>query len=119
TDLRTGAAVETATLIAIDNRTGKGRPATQGDRESEVVTLIDGFDHPRVIIGDFQVADLALKHAWKELRSSRFAQLRGMLIHVQDEWEAGISGIEKRALRDIAGSLGANLHRTRLFLRPA
>lgn len=74
------------------------------------VTLVYPFDHPRLVIGDFTVAEKVVLHAIRELkRRQPWSLLRpvSLVVHPLRTLEGGLSQIEHRALLELAECSGA------------
>lgn len=73
--------------------------------KSETV-IINGFDHPRSIIGDFEAAEktLGLFLAAVDSRRYRFIPYAPykVILHPLEKLEGGLTNTEKRALQDMA-----------------
>lgn len=78
-----------------------------------------GFDHPRVVLGDWAAANASLKAAIARVAPSRWHRVRRALFHVQHEWEGGLTEVELRALKDLALDTAGLRSRINLYLRPA
>ena len=68
--------------------------------------VLNGFDHPRTIIGQFDIADAALRYLMKRTVSSRAFVRPVIVFHPKDDYEGGLSQIEVRALRDMGEHVG-------------
>ena len=69
---------------------------------------INPFDHPRIILGDFTVAEALITHSF--LVVSRRRHIRSspiVVIHPIDMLTGGLSSIERRALMELAYGAGA------------
>ena len=65
------------------------------------------FDHPRIVIADFQLAEKLLQAALRELFGSFTLASPIVVVQSLDEWEAGLSQIERRALQECCYGAGA------------
>ncbi len=66
------------------------------------------FDHPRIVIADFQLAEKLLQAAFRELFPKSFLRPSPVVvIQSLDEWDAGLSQIERRALLELCYGAGA------------
>jgi rod shape-determining protein MreB len=72
------------------------------------VTLKNGFNHPRIIIGDFSLAEKTLIYFLKKILHNKIIRPSPvMVIHIKDKLEGGLSGIEERALMELGTGAGA------------
>jgi rod shape-determining protein MreB and related proteins len=70
--------------------------------------LINPFDHPRVVIGDFTIAQLILQHAFRVVSGSTpFRPSPIAVLHPVEKLAGGLTGIEMRALRELGEGAGA------------
>lgn len=98
-------------VIAISDTGGEiiavGRAARDVARTRPDTRLVNGFDHPRTIIGDYTVAEKTLKHAVRELYRGRwFAPAPIIVMHPLEKLEGGLTQVERRALLELAQSIG-------------
>ncbi len=63
------------------------------------------FSHPRMLVGNFTMAQECLKSALSEARGSGFALTTQVLIHPLEKLEGGLTQVEERLLQELA--LGA------------
>ncbi|MBT4161057.1 MAG: rod shape-determining protein MreB [Gammaproteobacteria bacterium] len=71
------------------------------------VDLVNPFDHPRMLIGNWIVAERLLQHAVRLLfKESLIRPAPKMILHPMESLEGGLSDVEKRALRELAISAG-------------
>ena len=68
--------------------------------------VVNGFDHPRTIIGQFDMAEAALRYLVKRVVSSGLIFRPIIIMHPTDRYEGGLSQIELRAIKDIGSSVG-------------
>jgi hypothetical protein len=124
TNLDTGDEVTSATIVAVPRREGE-KPRLVEASELEAATieeeqgrieLIDGFGHDRVLIGDFEAAEFALKSVVRSLLPGWWTRIGSALVHIQREIRGGVTTVELRAVRDLMEYAGAK--HTRLYLRP-
>jgi rod shape-determining protein MreB and related proteins len=63
------------------------------------------FDHPRSVINDFQLAERLLQHALLALHmeppSRRFRPRPIVILRSTEDWEGGLTQIERRALLEL------------------
>lgn len=71
-------------------------------------TLVNGFEHPRSIIADFEIAEKTLQHYIRKLAGNAiFRPAPIVIIHVLDKTEGGLTQVEIRALCELALGAGA------------
>jgi len=69
---------------------------------------INPFDHPRLIINDFHLAEKIIHHAIRSLFNSSGLSLSPIVvIHVVEDLEGGITPVECRALQEAVEGAGA------------
>ncbi|MFZ5841509.1 MAG: rod shape-determining protein [Pseudomonadota bacterium] len=107
-DSRTGKAVRLPAAIALDPE-GKTIIAVGANATKQSPSQVHWpFDHPRIVIADFQLAEKLLQAALRELFEQSFMRPSPVVV-VQslDDWEAGLSQIERRALLELCYGAGA------------
>jgi len=107
-DSRTGKAVRLPAAIALDPE-GKTIIAVGANATKQSPSQVHWpFDHPRIVIADFQLAEKLLQAALRELFEQSFMRPSPVVV-VQslDEWESGLSQIERRALLELCYGAGA------------
>lgn len=110
-----GILVEDVPQVAIKNNNGIWRPTAFGSEAGlaaeadKNVRIINGFKHPRVIIDDFDAAELVFKHFLKKanLMGGLFVGAPVLIIHYIEPVAGGLSKIEVRALTDLGFRMGA------------
>ena len=65
------------------------------------------FSHPRMLVGDFTSAQAVVKAAVTDVRGAGFARWIRLLIHPTQCIDGGLSQVEDRVLRELAGGAGA------------
>ena len=77
--------------------------------ETITKSAIEKFSTKRIVIANFNIAELLLREGFNELKTKKgFLPLgHEVLMQQMEEFEDGISEIEKRALRDMAEQAGA------------
>ncbi|MEM6583027.1 MAG: rod shape-determining protein MreB [Pseudomonadota bacterium] len=70
-------------------------------------TRINPFDHPRVLVHDFQVLEKIFQHAFSKSLGARLKLTPLVVLKVDEELEGGLTSIECRALREAAVCAGA------------
>jgi len=66
------------------------------------------FSHPRMLVGDFTVAQECLKKALSEARGSGFALTTAVVIHPLERIEGGLTLVEERLFHELAVGAGAS-----------
>ncbi|QGX38761.1 rod shape-determining protein [Permianibacter aggregans] len=66
------------------------------------------FDHPRMVLHDFVVAEKLVQESIRRMHTNRFIRPSPIVIlHSLVDWDGGLTEIEKRALLELAYSAGA------------
>ncbi len=75
--------------------------------ENQALFMVDGgFSHPRMLLGDFELAEQILKqqinqqHIFSSIGSYR------VIVHPKEMLDGGLSAIEQRAFKELFLSLG-------------
>lgn len=75
------------------------------------------FSHPRMLVGEFEIAEGLLKQGLKEAYSGNlFLSRPHVIMHPKEVLEGGLTMIEHRVLRELA--LGAGAVRTYIRVGP-
>jgi len=107
-NLKTGNTYKDRPLISIDNSTkNKEFIRTIGNKASLYPNAINPFSHPRVIIDDFEMATLILRHAFEEATKRKVIFSPIAIIQVMRKFETPLSQIEKMAICELSASAGA------------
>ena len=84
-----------------------GRVAEQA-AQSSACRLVNGFDHPRVLVSDFAIATETLKGFLQLLYAKRWFVLKPKIVlHPLDEFEGGLTTLEWRLLEELCMAAGA------------
>lgn len=67
-----------------------------------------GFSHPRMLVGDFTVAQACLKSLLSEARGSGFVMTTPVVIHPLEKVEGGLTQVEERLFQELAVGAGAS-----------
>lgn len=120
----TGEIVDDVPQVAIDahgNAAAYGRAAEEAARWHPDLRLVNGFSHPRCVIGDMEAAGLALRFFLLQLLNPRHRRWRGvkpdLVLHplgVDD-----LSGLEAWGLQRVAELAGAKSVRLWVGEEPA
>jgi rod shape-determining protein MreB and related proteins len=96
-------------IVAIDSSGAKPVVMAFGsEAERSEHRLFRPFSHPRLMVHEFMVAEVLLKHALKQVAGSRlFAPTPIAVMHPMDPPDDGPTDIEERALRELGHSAGA------------
>jgi rod shape-determining protein MreB and related proteins len=107
TNIKTNERFEDSPFVAVkqDKIIAMGNAAKDLD-DSEVI-CINPFDHPRVVVNDFDLADKFLRVIFEKMMKHKIFTPR-VIMHWMDELDGGLSELERVALREIALSAGAN-----------
>jgi hypothetical protein len=65
------------------------------------------FSHPRMLVGHFLAAELAVKAAVAEVKGSKLFHTTRVLMHPMERLEGGLTQIERRVLHEMALTAGA------------
>jgi rod shape-determining protein MreB len=85
--------------------------------DNEYDQLVNPFDHPRLLVHDFIVAEKILQHAFRELHKNRlFVPSPRVIFHPMEKLEGGVTGIEERVYREMC--LGAGAREIELYFGP-
>ncbi|MEM7431987.1 MAG: hypothetical protein AAF351_08605 [Pseudomonadota bacterium] len=105
-NVATGNDVEFAAKVGID---ANQKVVSYGDPvDPSAITVAHAFQHPRMLIPDYEVAEKVVHHAVRELAANRYFQASPVLImHVDIELDGGLTPLEARALREMAERVGA------------
>jgi rod shape-determining protein MreB len=108
TNLKTGYTYEDKPLIAIE-RDKKGREdiVAIGKNASIYPDAINPFSHPRVIIDNFKIAGLILRHAFEEATQKKAFFAPIAIVNVTKHFDTPLSEIEKIALCELCQEAGA------------
>jgi rod shape-determining protein MreB len=82
--------------------------AIGSDARRASTVVINPFQHPRILIADFPIAEKLLAYAIQVVSGNSW--LRAMptvVMHVTEELEGGLSSIENRALIELCAGAGA------------
>ena len=72
--------------------------------------ILNGFDHPRSIIGDFEVAEATLRFFIQMVNApkKKFFYVPTLVIHPLEKLDGGLTQVEARALEDMGYRASAN-----------
>lgn len=74
----------------------------------DAVKQINPFDHPRVLVDDFFIAEKIFAHAIREISGmTYFRPSPVVLVHPDVDLKGGLTAIEARVLRELAENAGA------------
>jgi rod shape-determining protein MreB len=102
TNLKSGNVYEDLPLVAIQD----DKVMAIGQEASIYPNTINPFNHPRMIVDDFEIAEILFRHAIEKVtkRTVLFSPLG--IIHVMDEFDTKLTEIEKKALIEISMTAG-------------
>ena len=64
--------------------------------------IVNPFEHPRLLVHDFQVAEKLLQHAFRVLHKSRwFAPSPRVIFQPMEKLDGGVTQIEERVYREL------------------
>lgn len=105
-DISSNRAFECRAILGIDS---SNRVASVGDPVSgNSVTSVNPFDHPRVLVHDFNVAEKIFAYAVERVAEKRFLRpMPDIVVHPDLRLDGGLTMIEDRVLRELAENAGA------------
>ncbi len=113
-DISTGNNVKFRPVVGIKGAENKREIASVGDPVSaDAKFVVNPFDHPRIAIHDFTIAEQLCSHAFRELFKGDFLRSAPtVVVHPDTNFEGGFTQIEARAVREMVEGAGAR----RVFL---
>ena len=113
-DVRSGREIDDIPQLVL-GQNAQGRKVVQAVGRAASATalpancqLVNGFDHPRVLIADFAIAEATLKFFLKMLYEKNLFKIAPkIVVHPLDNFEGGLSTLEWRALRELCMGAGA------------
>jgi rod shape-determining protein MreB and related proteins len=104
----TGAVFDDEPLISLTSDAKPRIVAIGATARASAFTPTNPFEHPRVFIADFLLAEVVLKHAFHEVASRSWISPNPIVVcHVLEPLEGGLSSIEHRALLELMHGAGA------------
>jgi len=108
TNLRTGNSYEDKPLIVVEHdKKGREEIVAIGKNASIYPNAINPFSHPRVIIDNFKIAGLILRHAFEEATQKKAFFAPIAIVNVTKHFDTPLSEIEKIALCELCQEAGA------------
>jgi len=108
TNLRTGNSYEDKPLIVVErDKKGREEIIAIGKNASIYPNAINPFSHPRVIIDNFKIAGLILRHAFEEATQKKAFFAPIAIVNVTKHFDTPLSEIEKIALCELCQEAGA------------
>lgn len=113
TEASSGRTLEEPPLVAIRTENdGKKVIEAVGNKAKlsaiEGLNVVNPFSHPRVLISDFTVGEKLLAHFFQIFNKEKFiAPSPTVVIHPMERTDGGLSGIERRAFRELGIGAGA------------
>ena len=108
-----------APLVAIETTSGGQKVVFEvGNKcrslDPKQYQIINPFSHPRMLLGDFMVAEKLLQFAIKELHKENFfTPAPRIIFHPMEKIEGGLNIVEEKAFRELclgAGARSVTLH---------
>lgn len=98
--------------VAFENKGGKQKVLTVGSnainfKNKENVSVVNAFNHPRTIIGDFEAGVMAIKYCIGQVMYKKAFIRPAVIIHPLEKLEGGLTVIEIRALCEMVQAAGA------------
>jgi len=107
-NLKTGYTYEDKPLIVVEKNTrGEDIILAIGQDASLHPNAINPFSHPRVILDNFKMAKLILRHAFVEMTERKVFFSPIVIIQIMKKFDTPLSDIEKIALCELSTSSGA------------
>jgi len=113
-DVRTGKEVSDAPLMAVSRNSPRTVLAVGRTAEEEAALrrvpfeVLNGFSHPRLVIGDFAIAEKTLQYFLQQLLQPALLRAAPVLVlHPLEKFEGGLSELEVRALQELGAGAGA------------
>lgn len=113
-DVRAKRTVEDTPLVAVSDGERRGvlavgaSAAVEAAKLESKYRLINAFDHPRLILSDFVIAEAALRYFFRKLvRNSLLRSSPVVVVHVLETLDGGLTQIEVRASQELALAAGA------------
>lgn len=113
TSIQTQAVFDHMPLVAIDVTEGGQKVVREvGNACSSIdpnqYQIINPFSHPRMLLGDFLVAEKLLQYVVRELHQDRFfTPAPRIIFHPMEKIEGGLTMIEDKAFRELCMGAGA------------
>lgn len=109
TDTYSGKTWEQEPIISIKESNGeKVITGVGSDARMTGDTIINPFDHPRVLISDYTVGEKLIGYAFHAVAAGKwFVPSPVVVIQVTEELEGGLTALEQRALYEMAHGAGA------------
>ena len=112
---QSGGTIDEPPLVAIVDTGKKKTIAAVGHEAAKLrghagTTVLNPFDHPRVAVGDFVLAEQMLKFFTRKLfPGTWFLPAPTVVMHAERNFDGGLTDLEVRALQELAlGGTGAS-----------
>lgn len=108
-DVRTGIEFRDEPVMVADETSviGIGTKARRESEGNSNLRLINGFEHPRTVIADFQMASKILSHALHLVLDNGWLRPSVIIIfHPLEKLEGGLTPVEHRAFVELASAVG-------------
>ena len=102
TCVRSGKTYDDVPLVAIDGE----KITAIGKKASIYTNAINPFSHPRIIVDDFEVAEILLRHAFEVVSERKLFFSPLGIIQVMEDMGTELTKLEKKALSEIAMNAG-------------
>lgn len=107
--VKSGTTFDDEPLMAISDGKKKVILAVGTSARSAGGTIINPFDHPRILVHDFQTLEKLLQHAISVVLNTGFIRATPIVVWQIDEpLDGGLTTIESRVLREAALGAGAS-----------
>ena len=83
--------------------------AAEDLHKNQSVSLLNGFDHPRSILHDFEIAEKTLLYYFNQLMPDNLFKTKPIIVmHPLERLIGGLTQVEAHALKKLALSVGAS-----------
>lgn len=113
-DSKTGKVFDEVPLLAIEtNEQGQKVVLAVGNAAENLANktrleVVNPFSHPRLLLGDFYVAEKLVQHVFRELFDKTWlTPSPRVVIHPMEKNEGGLTQVEEKAFREMALGAGA------------
>ncbi len=120
TDVETAQVLTERTLLALETDAKGVKQVLAVGREASALPAGKGrevlkvFDHPRMLVADFSLAEKFLQLMLKKAAGKRFLSASpNVIMHPMEKLEGGLTEVEHRVLRELA--LGAGAHKVCVY----
>ncbi len=120
TDVSTAQVLSERTVLALETDAKGVKQVLAVGREASALPAGNGrevlkvFDHPRMLVADFALAEKFLQSMLRKAAGKRFVRASpNVIMHPMEKLEGGLTEVEHRVLRELA--LGAGAHKVCVY----